>query len=96
MPAREFLIAPSILSADFARLGEEVDAVLAAGTDETNKTICDLLTPAVREMDAKEHDALYDEVESFATKLDVKQQRPAVVSAMRLLGQLGRPQARRS
>ena len=29
----EPLIAPSILSADFARLGEEVDAVLAAGAD---------------------------------------------------------------
>ncbi|GIX31453.1 MAG: ribulose-phosphate 3-epimerase [Porticoccaceae bacterium] len=29
----EFLIAPSILSADFARLGEEVEAVLAAGAD---------------------------------------------------------------
>jgi ribulose-phosphate 3-epimerase len=28
-----FFIAPSILSADFARLGEEVDAVLAAGAD---------------------------------------------------------------
>ena len=28
-----FLIAPSILSADFARLGEEVDNVLAAGAD---------------------------------------------------------------
>ena len=28
-----FKIAPSILSADFARLGEEVDAVLAAGAD---------------------------------------------------------------
>lgn len=28
-----FVIAPSILSADFARLGEEVDAVLAAGAD---------------------------------------------------------------
>ncbi len=27
------LIAPSVLSADFARLGEEVDAVLAAGAD---------------------------------------------------------------
>src|SRR5690349_24567462 len=27
------VIAPSILSADFARLGEEVDAVLAAGAD---------------------------------------------------------------
>ena len=29
----DFLIAPSILSADFARLGAEVDAVLAAGAD---------------------------------------------------------------
>ena len=27
------LIAPSILSADFSRLGEEVNAVLAAGAD---------------------------------------------------------------
>ena len=27
------IIAPSILSADFARLGEEVDNVLAAGAD---------------------------------------------------------------
>lgn len=31
--ARDFYIAPSILSADFARLGEEVDAVVAAGAD---------------------------------------------------------------
>ena len=69
--------------------------MIAGGTDETNKVICDLLTPAVREMDAKEQDALHDEVESFSVKLEVKQQRPAVVSAMRLLGQLGRPQARR-
>ena len=28
-----FAIAPSILSADFARLGEDVDRVLAAGAD---------------------------------------------------------------
>ena len=28
-----FLIAPSILAADFARLGESCDAVLAAGAD---------------------------------------------------------------
>ena len=28
-----FAIAPSILSANFARLGEEVDNVLAAGAD---------------------------------------------------------------
>jgi hypothetical protein len=46
-------------------------------------------------MDAKEQDSLYDDVEAFAAKLDEKQQRPAVVSIMRLLGQLGRPQARR-
>ena len=30
---RDFRIAPSILSADFARLGEEVENVLAAGAD---------------------------------------------------------------
>jgi ribulose-phosphate 3-epimerase len=30
---KDYLIAPSILSADFARLGEEVRAVLAAGAD---------------------------------------------------------------
>jgi HEAT repeat protein len=46
-------------------------------------------------MDAKEQQQVGDEVEAFALSLDVKQQRPAVVSAMRLLAQLGRPQARR-
>ena len=30
---QDTVIAPSILSADFARLGEEVDKVLAAGAD---------------------------------------------------------------
>ena len=69
--------------------------MLSAGTDETNKMICDLMTPALREMESKEVEAFYDEVEAFAAKLDVKQQRPAAVSTMRLLGQLGRPQARR-
>lgn len=69
--------------------------LLANGTDESNRLICDLMTPALRDMDAKELDALYEDVESFAAKLDVKEQRPAVVSAMRLLGQLGRPAARR-
>ena len=33
LPTAPILIAPSILSANFARLGEEVDAVLAAGAD---------------------------------------------------------------
>jgi HEAT repeat protein len=69
--------------------------MLAGGTDETNRAICDLMTPALREMDAQEQDSLYDEVESFAVKLDPGQQRAAAVSVMRLLGQLGRPQARR-
>lgn len=69
--------------------------LLAGGTDESNRAVCDLLTPALREMDAKEQEAFYDEVEAFAAKLDVTEQRPAVVSAMRLFGQLGRPQARR-
>jgi HEAT repeat protein len=69
--------------------------LLASGTDDSNRLICDLMTPALRDMDVKELDALYEDVESFAAKLDVKEQRPAVVSAMRLLGQLGRPAARR-
>lgn len=33
MNAQKYLIAPSILSADFARLGEEVSAVVTAGAD---------------------------------------------------------------
>ncbi|RZJ13161.1 MAG: ribulose-phosphate 3-epimerase [Rubrivivax sp.] len=33
MPAAPYVIAPSILAADFSRLGEEVKAVLAAGAD---------------------------------------------------------------
>lgn len=37
----EFKIAPSILSADFARLGEEVDAVLAAGADIVHFDVMD-------------------------------------------------------
>ena len=37
----DYLIAPSILSADFARLGEEVDAVLAAGADVIHFDVMD-------------------------------------------------------
>ena len=37
----DFLIAPSILSADFARLGEEVDHVLAAGADIVHFDVMD-------------------------------------------------------
>lgn len=37
----DFVIAPSILSADFARLGEEVENVLAAGADMVHLDIMD-------------------------------------------------------
>ncbi len=37
----DYKIAPSILSADFARLGEEVDAVLAAGADIVHFDVMD-------------------------------------------------------
>jgi ribulose-phosphate 3-epimerase len=38
---KDFLIAPSILSADFARLGAEVDAVLEAGADVVHFDVMD-------------------------------------------------------
>jgi len=38
---KEYLIAPSILSADFARLGEDVDKVLAAGADIVHFDVMD-------------------------------------------------------
>jgi ribulose-phosphate 3-epimerase len=41
MAARTFRIAPSILSADFARLGEEVKAVVAAGADMIHFDVMD-------------------------------------------------------
>jgi ribulose-phosphate 3-epimerase len=41
MAVRDFLIAPSILSADFARLGDEVTAVLAAGADTVHFDVMD-------------------------------------------------------
>ena len=37
----QFLIAPSILSADFARLGEEVEMVIAAGADVVHFDVMD-------------------------------------------------------
>ncbi|MBM4261536.1 MAG: hypothetical protein FJ145_08900 [Deltaproteobacteria bacterium] len=69
--------------------------MLLSGSDELNKTICDFLTPVVREQSDKEQEQFFEEVEAFADDLDVKQQRPAAVSAMRLLGMLGRPGARK-
>ena len=40
-PMTDFYIAPSILSADFARLGEEVEAVLSAGADIVHFDVMD-------------------------------------------------------
>lgn len=39
--SKPYLIAPSILSADFARLGDEVDRVLAAGADVVHFDVMD-------------------------------------------------------
>ena len=41
MPKSDFYIAPSILSADFARLGEEVAAVIEAGADIVHFDVMD-------------------------------------------------------
>ena len=38
---KDYLIAPSILSADFARLGDEVNAVLDAGADVIHFDVMD-------------------------------------------------------
>ena len=40
--SKDAIIAPSILSADFARLGEEVDAVLSAGADMIHFDVMDM------------------------------------------------------
>ena len=45
---KDFLIAPSILSADFARLGEDVEKVLAAGADVVHFDVKHYLTRYLR------------------------------------------------
>ena len=40
-PEQKYLIAPSILSADFAKLGEDVDKVIAAGADVVHFDVMD-------------------------------------------------------
>jgi hypothetical protein len=68
--------------------------ILAHGDVECNRTVCDLLTPALRELAEKDQDTFYEECQAFAESLDEQTQRPAAISAIRLLGQLGRSQAR--
>ncbi len=69
--------------------------LLAQGDVEVNKATCDYVTIALRVMKEKEQEDLYKEVHSFAANLDDQAQRTALISAIRILGQLGRPQARR-
>lgn len=68
--------------------------ILVHGDVECNRTVCELLFPILRELPEKEQDAFHSECEAFATSLDEHTQRPAVISAMRILGQMGRPQSR--
>lgn len=68
--------------------------ILAQNDVECNRAVCDLLTHTLRELTEKEQDTLYSECVSFAESLDEQTQRSSVISAIRLLGQLGRPQSR--
>lgn len=68
--------------------------ILAQNDVECNRAVCDLLTHTLRELTEKEQDTLYNECVSFAESLDEQTQRSAVISTIRLLGQLGRPQSR--
>jgi hypothetical protein len=56
--------------------------------------VCDLIITTLREVDEKEQDTLYTELEAWASTLDPQTQRSAVISALRLFGHFGRPQAR--
>lgn len=69
--------------------------LLLGGDTEVNKTICDLVATTVRDLDEKEQGILSDEIEAFAITLNPHEQRVATISAIRLLGTLGRPQARK-
>src|SRR5262245_9794974 len=69
-------------------------SLLVGGESEFNKAVCDLVITTLREMDDKEQDTLYAELEAWASPLDPQTQRSAVISALRLFGHFGRPQAR--
>ena len=72
-----------------------VTQVLLQGDPEVNKTICDLITTTVKDLDEQELTLLFTEVESFAAELKSPEQRAAIIAAIRVLGILGRPQARK-
>lgn len=68
--------------------------LLLVGDTEVNKTICDFVATTMRDLGEKEEEVLYGEVEAFATRLNPQEHRTATISAIRLLGTLGRPEAR--
>ncbi len=68
--------------------------ILARNDVECNRTVCDSFSSVLRELEEKELDFFYNECEAFAQSLDEHTQRSALISAIRLLGQVGRPQAR--
>src|SRR5262249_54650374 len=69
--------------------------LLSQGDSEFNRVVCDLMVATLRELSEDEQTELYTEVEAFARTLDEDEQRVALISAIRLLGQLGRAQSRK-
>jgi HEAT repeat protein len=69
--------------------------LLLVGDTEVNKTICDLVATTLRDLDEKEQEVLSGEIDALTTGLNPQEQRTATISAIRLLGTLGRPQARK-
>jgi len=70
-------------------------SLLSKGDAEVNKAACDCVSMVLREMKEREQEDLYRELESFAFTLGDQAQHTVLISAIRLLGQLGRAQARR-
>lgn len=69
--------------------------VVLHGDPEVNKTVCDLLATTLKELDEKEVELLAAEVDAVAVGLKEPEHRPVLIAAIRLLGMLGRPQARK-
>jgi hypothetical protein len=69
--------------------------LLTLGDVEFNKGACHWIITALRGVEGKEQDVVFAEIHDFAAALDDEGQRPALISAIRLLGEIGRPQARK-
>jgi ribulose-phosphate 3-epimerase len=71
MPARLHGVAPSVLAADFARLGEQVDTVLAAGARVVHVDIMDAHFVPVLSMGPNVVEALAERVHDAGAQIDV-------------------------